>query len=81
MVPLSGLDVFFIFSDVYIYFLLYILLYLIKKNGFSQITPSVLHKLPLMYPALKMIFAEHFEEMEAKCFKLKLKEEKARVKV
>uniref|UniRef100_A0A2S2QAT2 Zinc phosphodiesterase ELAC protein 2 n=1 Tax=Sipha flava TaxID=143950 RepID=A0A2S2QAT2_9HEMI len=46
-----------------------------------EITPSVLHKLPLMYPALKMIFAEHFEEMEAKCFKLKLKEEKARVKV
>lgn len=51
------------------------------KNELSQITPSVLHKLPLMYPALKMIFAEHFEEMEAKCFKLKLKEEKARVKI
>lgn len=42
-----------------------------------QIAPNVLHKLPLMYPALKMIFAEHFEEMEAKCFKLKLKEERA----
>lgn len=43
-----------------------------------EIAPNVLHKLPLMYPALKMIFAEHFEEMEAKCFKLKLKEEKAK---
>lgn len=46
-----------------------------------QIAPNVLHKLPLMYPALKMIFAEHFEEMEAKCIKLKLKEEKAQVKI
>lgn len=44
---------------------------------FLQIAPNVLHKLPLMYPALKMIFAEHFDEMEAKCFKLKLKEERA----
>lgn len=46
-----------------------------------QIAPNVLHKLPLMYPALKMIFAEHFEEMEAKCIKLKLKEEKAQIKI
>lgn len=48
---------------------------------YLQIAPNMLHKLPLMYPALKMIFAEHFEEMEAKCFKLKLKEEKARAKM
>ncbi|XP_050542925.1 ribonuclease Z, mitochondrial [Daktulosphaira vitifoliae] len=43
-----------------------------------EITPSDLHKLPLLYPALKIIFSEHFEEMEAKCFKLKLREEKSR---
>lgn len=54
---------------------------LFNEQIILQIGPNGLHKLPLMYPALKMIFAEHFEEMEAKCFKLKLKEERARYKV
>lgn len=39
-----------------------------------------LNLLPLMYPALKLMFAEHYEEMEQKTFKRLMKIEREKQK-
>lgn len=42
-----------------------------------QIHPSQLHCLPHFVPALKLMFAEHCEDMDAKTYKRKMRLERA----
>lgn len=41
-----------------------------------QVCLDDLKKLPLMYPALKLMFAEHYEEMELRALKRQLQKER-----
>lgn len=41
-----------------------------------QVCLNDLQKLPLMYPALKLMFAEHYEEMELRALKRQLQKER-----